>query len=440
MRSVTWKAVVLALAGTAAGCSSGTSIGASPAGGARIGTVGMELTLPGSLVVNQVSYAISGPNTYSGTVDVSAASVISFGVTNIAPGAGYVLSESASTVDGTVVCSGASAPFAVIAGETTAVSVALACTTAPDAGAILGTTVASECAKWSSALAAPNETTVGTTSQLSASATAPDPSALTFAWTASAGTIDTPDQASAVFTCPATPGPVTLTLSVSDGPVPAGGACPSADTTTTIIVTCDATDAGASGTDAGSPDTGAPDAGPPPPPPPCTAPGQTGCVPCSGNAAGVCSATEALIVQHDITAGNAATTPCYACLLGAGCIDDTVFGDKGNECDDLAGTFGAGPSAGTASSALCIDTVGCVLGTSCASSGVAGCFCGSFSGSDCLTAPTPNGACYAQEIDGLGLSSNQAVLEGFTNTTLPSGMANQLFQCALSNQCAACLQ
>lgn len=422
MRSVTLKFLILGLVGAAAigasGCSSAPSNGAARA--EPLGTVGMAVSLPGNLEIDTISYSITGPSTYTGTLDVQGDSVIQLGVTNVTAGSGYILSENATSVDGTVVCSGSSAPFAVSAGATTAVTVALACTTAPDAGAVVGTTVATECAKWTSALATPNETTVGGVVQVAAAATAPNPSAVTFTWSASAGAIDTPNASSANFTCPTTPGPVTITLTVGDGPIPDGGACPASDTTTTLTVTCDAAPA----VDAGPPDTGAQA------PVPCTAAGQTGCVACSGNANGVCSATEALLVQHDINAGAAATTPCYACLLNNGCIDDTLFGDKGNECDDLG-----------SASTTCLATASCILQSSCASSSVSTCFCGSFSGTACISAPTPDGACYAQEVSGLGgLTSNQAILESFTNTTLPSGMANQLFQCALSNQCTACLQ
>jgi hypothetical protein len=223
---------------------------------------------------------------------------------------------------------------------------------------------------------------------------------------------------------------------VSDGPIPPGGSCPASDTTTTITVTCDAIDAGApdSGTvvdgDAGSADTT-------PALVPCTSAGQTGCIACSGNTGGVCSPTEALLVQKDIAAGNAATTPCYSCVLNAGCIDDTAFGDHGIECGDLTGTFG---SSGSASSNLCLSTLQCILTTSCAASSVSGCYCGSSVGPNCVSAPSPDGACYTQEVTGLGLTTNQDVLKNFTNFTLPSGMANQFAQCALSNGCGACLQ
>ncbi|HEY2509783.1 MAG TPA: hypothetical protein VGI39_02975 [Polyangiaceae bacterium] len=384
----------------------------------------MQLALPGNLTIDTLSYQISGPAAFSGTINVADAVAIGFALPNVAPGSGYVLTESAVSIDGAITCSGTSAPFAVAAGSTTQVNVNLACTVSPEAGSILDTTVAAECATWNSAFATPSVAPVSGSVQLSASARAPDASALTYTWSAAAGSIDAPNAANANFTCPATAGDVTLTLVVGDGPLPSGASCPVAETTTTITVSCVAVD------------SGTPDAGPPPPPVPCTAAGQTGCIPCSGNASGLCSATQALLIQHDIAAGHATTTDCYSCLLNAGCIDDTQFSDTGHECDDLAGSFG-----GASSSSLCLSTLGCVLGSSCASSDISVCYCGAGNaGTACQTAASPNGACFTAEVTGLGVSDNASVLKDLTDTTRPSGMANQIFACAESYGCAACLQ
>jgi hypothetical protein len=219
--------------------------------------------------------------------------------------------------------------------------------------------------------------------------------------------------------------------------VPSAVVCPAAASTATLTVTCDplpAPDAGPdTGVDAASPDSA------PPAPVPCTAAGQTGCVACSGNADGVCTPTEARFVQHDIDAGHAATTDCYSCMVNAGCIDDTLFGDTHHECGDLTGAFNAGPRAGAPSADLCLATVDCVLASSCQSGDIADCYCGiGASGSQCQTLATPAGPCVGAETDGLGLTSNTQVLQSLTDTTRPSGMANQLFACAQSNGCAAC--
>jgi hypothetical protein len=181
---------------------------------------------------------------------------------------------------------------------------------------------------------------------------------------------------------------------------------------------------------------------------PCTTPNQTGCVPCSGNASGVCTPTEARFVQHDIAGGlatldaGATASSCYACLVQAGCVDDTQFGDTGHECGDLSATFDAGAQSGTPDTTLCLGTIDCILQSSCATSDVASCYCGpANTGSACVTA-TANGACVQPEVDGLGFPAgdNADVLKNFTDTTKPSGMANQIFLCAATNGCTTCLQ
>jgi len=293
------------------------------------------------------------------------------------------------------------------------------------------------CGTWNSAVANPSTTTTGGVVQLSASGSGPNASAITYAWTASSGTIDTPSAATANFTCPATPGQVTITLVVGDGPIPAGATCPASATTTTLAVTCTGTapdagstpDTGTGTPDTGTvtPDTGAPDTGPQGP---CTTAGQSGCVKCLGNADGVCSPTEAAFLQKDINAGHASTQDCYSCLWNNSCLNDTQFSDTNHECGDLA----------AASVAACTSTLSCIISTGCANNDIQDCFCGADNpGNSCQTAANPDGACKTQEIAGLGVSDAPTVLKNLTDTTRPAGMANQIFSCAKTNSCAACL-
>jgi hypothetical protein len=177
---------------------------------------------------------------------------------------------------------------------------------------------------------------------------------------------------------------------------------------------------------------------------PCTSAGQTGCVPCSGNTTGVCTPTEARLVQHDIDKGlaDAGLNGCYGCMLNNGCIDDDSFGDKKHECGDLSANFDAGSHAGTPESTLCLATLDCVLQKSCAKADISICYCGpTNAGSACATA-VANGVCLQPEVDGLGFpaTDNTDVLKNYNDITKPSGMANQLFSCAASNSCTACLQ
>ncbi len=175
---------------------------------------------------------------------------------------------------------------------------------------------------------------------------------------------------------------------------------------------------------------------------PCTAAGQTNCVKCQGNASGICTPTETALVQHDITKG-LATAPgndpagtCYSCLLGGACIDDTTFGDSGHECEDSLATFGT--------SAMCEATISCIFQTACAKTAVAACYCGTAGvATTCQGNPAPgpiNGACDRVIAAGLVFpvtdgTDNTAKLE---NVAYAAGKADQIFQCALANSCAAC--
>jgi hypothetical protein len=473
MKSVIGNAIILGLAvavGSTAwvGCSNGVSgsggAGQNP-GEENTGTVGMQLTLPGGEHITTVTYTISGPHSYTGSVNVSGSSSISFALPGIAAGSGYTITLSATSDDGTVSCVGTSAPFTVTAQQTTAVSVFLQCTStgsAADAGGIVVTGVPVNCATWTSAIANPSSAPVGGVVALAASATGPNAAGVTYAWTAPTGAIDTPSLATANFTCPATAGAIQITLTVGDGALPTGATCPAAGLSTVLTVTCTggaAVDSGTPAPDSGTtttPDSGTTtkdsgtttvDAGPPPA---CTAAGQTNCVACSGNTNGVCSPTEALFVQHDINAGHSASLDCYSCLFNNSCIDDTAFSDTNHECSDVPASSPV-DAGGSSEPSLCLSTISCVLSTSCAgpndgagaAAGVSICYCGpTNAGTNCQTAAAPNGLCATQEVTGLGLAlnANPTVLKDYNDTTRPSGMANQIFACASTNGCAACLQ
>ena len=218
----------------------------------------------------------------------------------------------------------------------------------------------------------------------------------------------------------------------------------------------------------------------------CTATGQANCVYCQGNGTpsddaglkGVCSATEALFVNDDIktgkvtapgadtNGGSGPTDTCYNCLFAKGCLDDTVLGDHGHECADLNGgnstaNFTAGNGSVGTYANDCTATISCIIadnavepdgGTAgCATfnGGIDNCYCGPGGGSPsaCGTSTSgQNGSCFTQETNGLSAmpNSGSGVLGQFTNTSFPSGMANQIFVCATggsaSTQCTQCLQ
>ena len=216
--------------------------GSSPVSGATTGEVSLQLTLPGGQGLTLVSWTITGPNgastlVQSGSVNLSNANAINFLVGGIAAGSGYTISLSGTSTDGTVTCVG-SATFAVTGRATTTVVVPLQCSTAAaDAGSALINGSTYNCASISSVAVSPTETAVGTSSTLTALATGPNPSGLTYAWSAPSGTFSASNAANTTFTC-TVPGVVTLTLTAGDGALSDGGSCP-ATSTTTVQVTCE---------------------------------------------------------------------------------------------------------------------------------------------------------------------------------------------------------
>jgi hypothetical protein len=207
----------------------------------------MQLTLPGGETVNSVNWTVTIPSGDGGTtvvqtgmVNVQNSTTVSFLVGGIPPGNGYTITLNGMSSDGLATCVG-SAMFNVTARTTTNVSVLLQCNTpASEAGSAQVTGTAYSCASVSSISVSPAEVNVGSSAAVTAMATGPlgEGGALTYAWSAPSGTFDTPNAASANFTCSAA-GPVTLTLTVSDGPVPDGGSCNPALSTETVSVQCD---------------------------------------------------------------------------------------------------------------------------------------------------------------------------------------------------------
>jgi hypothetical protein len=194
-------------------------------------------------------------------------------------------------------------------------------------------------------------------------------------------------------------------------------------------------------------------------------------LPCDGNTGGIepageCTKTEQVFVNRDIAAGNynattlklnpynqtTKTGSCYECMVFNDCIDDDTNGDTGKECGDVtvAATDGEpGPQE-------CLDTLSCINSSMCDTANPpSACFCGTASGSACLTAGAANGPCINLEIDGIGVGTcsntynaaapNQetaktctegdptASSKAYSNVALPAGNANAFMGCAVSN-------
>jgi hypothetical protein len=360
-----------------------------------------------------------------------------------------------------------------------------------DAGVVLVNQNPYVCPGITSLAISPAEVLPPETAALSSSSTSGSGGSETILWTTScAGAVITnPTSANATFNCGGATGTCQVTLTVglegvAPGGVDAGQVCSGiAFTTMTENVSCesggstacfaptpnscskdggtvcvsfatDVNNCGACGKVCPSGDSCTAGVCGAPPPVACTsAPCGANTVQCQGNTGGVCSPTEAALVALDIskgaTAGNDPATGCYTCLFNNGCIDDTVFGDTGKECGDLSGSFTNAASSSVNAASTCLATLSCVLTTGCGltNGGLTNCLCGAGGGgpSACAaqTSESPfNGACDTQEETGLASNVPSTVIgKEYTDTTEPSGMANQVIACGLvGNHCPQCLQ
>ncbi len=199
---------------TLIGCADGVPKGGN-GGASSDGAGSVALVLQGGGTVNTFAYAITGPGTYSGSINVASSSTVSAVIGNIAAGTGYALTLTGTSVDGKTSCSGASTSFNVVAAATTPVAVTIDCHTAPTTGSVLVNGTINVCPRIDAVSCNPPVGNV-----LSISSTADDqdngPQPLTYSWTTSSGTLSSATAQNPTLTCTA-PGNVTLTLTVSDG-------------------------------------------------------------------------------------------------------------------------------------------------------------------------------------------------------------------------------
>lgn len=195
------------------------------------GTLGLELVV-GPYTINVVHYDIVGTNGFhaAGDINVSMSSAISGFVGSIPAGTGYTVTLTAvSSSHPNVSCTGV-ATFAVMAGATTVVNVALTCRATNNNGGILINGTINLCPTIDVFDASPLNAAVGTSIALHAAATDIDNSPttpVTYNWSAPGFSAS---NANASFPCTAA-GNFPLTLVVSDGDS-------SCDASGTVMLTC----------------------------------------------------------------------------------------------------------------------------------------------------------------------------------------------------------
>ena len=232
------RMTTLALALSSYAFFTGCNSGHNPAGiegRDTSGTITLELRLPDGRLIQTANYTITGPNgfTRSGTINVGASNTLTATIGGLPAGAGFQITITAMTTDGTVNCGG-SAMFAVAAGSAVNVAVPLACHEAPRTGSVIISGNLNVCPAIDGISANPAEVNVGGTIALAVSAHDSDagPATLGYAWAASSGTLANANTPNPTFTCNA-PGIATVTATVSDGDPAAG--CPA---TVNAMVNC----------------------------------------------------------------------------------------------------------------------------------------------------------------------------------------------------------
>ncbi len=210
------------------GCES-TPNGINDGTSSNAGAGSVALVLQGGAIVSSFTYAISGPSSYTGSINVANSSTVSATIGGISAGNGYSLMLSGSSVDGQTMCAGTSASFVVTAGATTPVSVTIDCHGPAKTGSVAVNGTINVCPIITSVSANPP---VGNTIALAASASDPDngPQPVSYGWTTSSGTLSSATAQNPTLTCTA-PGAATLTLTVTDGD-------PGCPTSFTVPVTC----------------------------------------------------------------------------------------------------------------------------------------------------------------------------------------------------------
>jgi len=222
MKLAIGRAVVAAIvmAGAASyGCSSDPSDSSGAEQSESNGSVGLALEVTDDVTLDAVSYTISGPAAYtkSGSINVKNSASLSLFIDGIPAGLGYNIALTASGTDGQSSCAG-NADFAVSAGSLSNVSVKLQCKLAPRKGSIMVNGTVNVCPVVEALEANPAEVAVGSSIELTAIGSDSDsgPSELSYAWTATSGTLLNEGTPNATFTCTAV-GTAVISLSLSDG-------------------------------------------------------------------------------------------------------------------------------------------------------------------------------------------------------------------------------
>lgn len=194
----------------------------APAG--EVGTIGLGLTLSSAIVVNFVSYSISG-NGFSraGQIDVSdPGAAPSFQVGGVPTGTGYEVNLTAQSTDGQTNCAG-SGLVDVEPNQINAVMIVMQCRTVGTTGVVDVGGSFNSCPVVTSYSGSPATVSVGGSIAVAVAASDADNNALAYRWAASSGTFSSQTTTDTTFTC-TTAGVAMLSVAISDGMCESGAA------------------------------------------------------------------------------------------------------------------------------------------------------------------------------------------------------------------------
>jgi arylsulfatase A-like enzyme len=183
-----------------------------------VGSLGFNLKVASNVTLNEVLFSISGNGfEKSGSIDTSGTPTVSGTIGGIPSGKGYTIKLTATSAEGDTVFSG-SAQFDVVARKTTSVAIHLRGIGATGNGSVSVNGTLNVAPILDELTVTPEKVYAGSAISLKAAARDPDagPSALTYYWSTTEGTISDPLSPSPTLSS-AHPGNAKVTLTVADG-------------------------------------------------------------------------------------------------------------------------------------------------------------------------------------------------------------------------------
>lgn len=185
-----------------------TALGVSALGvascgrGARTGNIVLDVSVPSDAAFDVVTFEIGAPHrsTIGGHIEtIRPATSFSKFVSQVPVGTGYEVQADATSIDGLVVCMGA-AQVDVRAGQTTEIAVTLTCKKVDDGQ--IHIVIGVSC-PWFQVTytVSPLTASVGGEISVSATTTAPDAGAVSYAWTSSSGVFEDATRSETTYTC-----------------------------------------------------------------------------------------------------------------------------------------------------------------------------------------------------------------------------------------------